>query len=70
MARRKTPATGAPRGVLHPRARFDGRDVRLIRRLASRGWSHREIATYLTEAKGRRVYHSTVGYVVRGERYE
>lgn len=69
VARRRTPARGAPPGADHPRAIFTWQDVDEIRALALAGSSQREIAELLTALIGRWVWHSTIGKVIRGDTY-
>lgn len=69
MARRRTPATGAPPGAAHPRALFSAAEVAEIRALAAKGWLQREIAELMAERLERPVGRDTIGKVVRGDRY-
>jgi len=78
MARRRTPATGAPPGVDHPRAIFVASDIKLIRSLAKKGRTHNEIAARMTEVLNTRgsrkksqppVRKQVIGKILRGESY-
>jgi len=78
VARRKTPASGAPPGAAHPRSIFTAEDVSVIHSLAEQGWTQREIAERMTEIlveAGRRaksepkIRRQVISKILLGERY-